>query len=52
MGVLPGHPAIHDEATVVDVVDGLRAAGVPRVSFYNYGLLPDRSLEWIGSAVP
>jgi len=52
VGVLPGHPAIHDEATVVDVVDGLRAAGVPRVSFYNYGLLPDRSLEWIGSAVP
>jgi hypothetical protein len=52
VGVLPGHPAIHDQATVVDVVDGLRAAGVPRVSFYNYGLLPDRSLEWIGSAVP
>ena len=52
VGVLPGHPAIHDEATVVDVVDGLCAAGVPRVSFYNYGLLPERSLEWIGSAIP
>ncbi|WP_265110847.1 hypothetical protein [Halosolutus halophilus] len=50
VGVLPGHPAIHDEATVVDIVDGLRSIGVRRVSFYNYGLLPDRSLEWIESA--
>lgn len=50
VGVLPGHPAIHDRATVVDVVDGLRSAGVPRVSFYNYGLLPERSLDWIAAA--
>lgn len=50
VGILPGHPAVHDEATVVDIVDGLRAANVPRVSFYNYGLLPDRALEWIGTA--
>lgn len=49
-GVLPGHPAVHNEATVVDIVDGLRSIGVPRVSFYNYGLLPDRSLDWIKSA--
>lgn len=49
-GVLPGHPAIHDEATVVDVVDGLEAAGAERVSFYNYGLLPDRCLDWVGTA--
>ncbi len=50
VGVLPGHPAVHDRATVVDVVDGLRSAGVPRVSFYNYGLLPERSLDWIDAA--
>ena len=49
-GVLPGHPAVHDEATVVDIVDGLAAAGAERVSFYNYGLLPDRALDWIGAA--
>lgn len=52
VGILPGHPAIHDEATVVDVVDGLREVGVPRVSFYNYGLLPERSLDGIESAIP
>jgi len=51
VGVLPGHPAVHEKATVVDIVEGLRAAGVPRVSFYNYGLLPDRSIEWIDPAV-
>jgi len=50
VGLLPGHPAVHEGATVVDIVDGLREAGVPRVSFYNYGLLPERSLDWIGSA--
>ena len=50
VGLLPGHPAVREGATVVDIVDGLREAGVPRVSFYNYGLLPERSLDWIGSA--
>lgn len=51
VGVLPGHPSIHDEATLVDIVDGLCSTGVPRVSFYNYGLLPEQSLDWIESAV-
>ena len=49
-GVLPGHPAIDDSATVVDIVDGLADAGAERVSFYNYGLLPERNLDWIGAA--
>lgn len=51
VGVLPGHPAIKDEATITDVVDGLRSEGVPRVSFYNYGLLPEQSLDWIEAAI-
>ncbi|WP_396613829.1 hypothetical protein ACH9L7_18305 (plasmid) [Haloferax sp. S1W] len=50
VGLLPGHPAIHDEATLVEIIDALRAEGVPRVSFYNYGLLPERSLDWIRAA--
>lgn len=50
VGILPAHPAINDKATVIDVVDGLRSVGVPRVSFYNYGLLPERSLDWIEAA--
>ncbi len=51
VGLLPGHPAIDDPDTLSRIVDGLRAEGVPRVSFYNYGLLPDRSLDWIASAI-
>jgi hypothetical protein len=50
-GVLPGHPEIHDQDTVVRVVDGLASAGVDRISFYNYGLLPERNLNWIGEAI-
>jgi len=48
--VLPAHPLITDEASLTAVIDGLYDAGVERVSFYNYGLLPERSLEWIDSA--
>ncbi|CDK39089.1 hypothetical protein [Halorubrum sp. AJ67] len=51
VGLLPGHPAIDDPNTLSRIVDGLREEGVPRVSFYNYGLLPDRSLDWIASAI-
>lgn len=51
VGLLPGHPAIDDPNTLSQIVDGLREEGVPRVSFYNYGLLPDRSLGWIASAI-
>ena len=49
-GILPGHPAVDDEETVVDIVDGLAGVDVPRVSFYNYGLLPEHALDWIGTA--
>jgi hypothetical protein len=50
VGLLPGHPVVDDAGTLVDIVDGLRAADVPRVAFYNYGLLPDRALERISAA--
>ena len=49
-GVLAGHPAVENRATLVDVVDGLANAGVERVSFYNDGLLPERNLDWIETA--
>lgn len=51
VGLLPGHPAIHEQSVVVDILRALQDAGVPRVSFYNYGLLPSRSLEWISTAI-
>ena len=50
-GVLPGHPEIHDPGTLAAVVDGLADLGVERVSFYNYGLLPETNLDWIGQAL-
>ncbi|WP_227380533.1 hypothetical protein [Haladaptatus halobius] len=50
-GVLPGHPAVHDEETNSEIVRGLADAGAPRLSFYNYGLLPERNLTWIANAL-
>jgi len=47
-GIHPGPPVIHDEDTLRNVVDGVADAGVERISFYNYGPLPERSLDWIG----
>lgn len=49
-GILPGYPAVHDRGSVVEIVDALADVDVPRVSFYNYGLLPERNLEWIADA--
>lgn len=50
-GILPGHPAVDDPSVVSNIVDGLDSAGVDRVSFYNYGLLPRQNLEWIADAI-
>lgn len=50
-GVLPGHPLIHDSETVEEHVAGLKAAGPDEITFYNYGLLPERNLEWIRNAI-
>lgn len=50
VGVLPGHPHIRDQATLTGIVDAVADAGVERISFYNYGLLPRPNLEWIAAA--
>lgn len=49
-GVLPAHPHVYDEATLLDIVDALDDEAIPRVSFYNYGLVPNENLDWIGAA--
>lgn len=49
-GVMPGYPAVDDGKTVQNIVDGLAGAGVERISFYNYGLLSQQSLDWISGA--
>jgi hypothetical protein len=50
-GVLPGHPAVYDESTLVGIVSALDDVGAERISFYNYGLLPEKNLDWIKSAI-
>lgn len=50
-GVLPGHPLIHDGDTVAEHVSGLKAADPDEITFYNYGLLPERNLNWIEQAI-
>lgn len=51
VGLLPGHPAVDDAASVSELVDAVVDAGAERVSFYNYGLLPERNLDWIREAI-
>jgi len=51
VGIQPGPPVIDDEDALRNVVDGVVDAGVERVSFYNYGPLPERSLDWIGRII-
>ncbi|WP_283402404.1 hypothetical protein [Halorubrum sp. DM2] len=50
-GILAGDPIVHDQ-------DGLRAqvqaavdAGANELSFYGYGVIPDRNLSWIGDVL-
>lgn len=50
-GLQPGPPIVHDGGTVQDLVDNVIDAGAQRVSFYNYGPLPERSLEWIAESI-
>lgn len=50
-GLMPAHPVLTDGETLAGVVDGVVDAGAERVSFYNYGLLPERNLGWVGDAL-
>ena len=50
-GILPGHPAVKDPETLRDIVTELVDVSTPRISFYNYGLLPEQNLEWIEQAL-
>jgi len=51
VGILPAHPQIYDEVTVQNLVNAAVEEEVDRISFYNYGLLPSRNLNWIRSAI-
>lgn len=51
-GILrPAHPDLKSRGEVVAAVQGLKAAGITDVAFYNYGHLRPASLAWIGEAL-
>ena len=50
-GLLPAHPIVDEKETVVEQVDRLVEVGVDQISFYNYGLLPERNLDWVEAAM-
>lgn len=43
----PGHPDMTSARQLGATVDAMAAAGVPSISFYNYGLLPAANLGWV-----
>jgi hypothetical protein len=51
VGLRPMWPDTVSSTNLVDKVRVARAAGASRVDFYHYGLMPSRSLDWIGSAL-
>lgn len=44
-------PASPSPQTLKTSVDTVRAAGVDRISFYNYGIMPKQNLDWIRQAL-
>lgn len=50
-GILPGHPIVNTEEEVKNQVHALHDAGAEEITIYNYGLLPEKNLSWIGQAI-
>jgi hypothetical protein len=51
-GILrPAHPDLKSRGEVVAAVEGLKAAGITDIAFYNYGHLRPAGLRWIGEAL-
>ncbi|MFT5377432.1 MAG: hypothetical protein ACI906_004271 [Candidatus Latescibacterota bacterium] len=45
------HPASPDEATLVSTTRAAIEEGVSGFSYYNYGIMPRKNLQWVKSAV-
>ncbi|MFC7231644.1 hypothetical protein ACFQMM_09845 [Saliphagus sp. GCM10025308] len=50
VGVQPGPPVVDDGDTVTAIVDAVANTRTERVSFYNFGQLPERSFDWLARA--
>ena len=51
VGLRPMWPDTSDLASLTEKVRVARAGGAVRLDFYHYGLMPERSLDWIGAAL-
>jgi len=49
-GIQPGPPIVQEAKTVSSLVDEVVKTGTDRISFYNYGPLPERCFDWIDEA--
>ena len=50
-GILAGHPILDSKARLRSQVEAAVDAGADRLSFYGYGVIPERNLEWIGDVL-
>lgn len=50
-GILPGHPIVDTEEAVIDQIAALSEIGADEITIYNYGLLPERNLDWVKTAI-
>jgi hypothetical protein len=50
-GILAGDPIVHSRARLEEQVHAAVDAGADSLSFYGYGVLPERNLEWISDVL-
>ena len=50
-GILAGDPIVNDRATLRAQVEAAVDAGADELSFYGYGVLPDRNLAWVSDVL-
>ncbi len=50
-GILAGHPIVDSYDQLESQVSAAVSAGASELSFYGYGVVPERNLEWIGTAL-
>ncbi|WP_207589918.1 hypothetical protein [Halomontanus rarus] len=51
VGLLAGHPIVDSRAALVAQAEAAAEAGAEKLSFYGYGVVPERNLEWIRAAI-
>lgn len=51
VGVCAYPPASPNAETLIANVEAVAKLGVRAVSFYNYGIMPKRNLQWVKAAI-